>query len=127
MGDSFAGVMGQEGPPPLGWPVFKVVAVHEEYLGAKAWDGAAGWGDTIDIAKPPNLRESQTGGVSYGVVDELILAAPLLQVVGGDGGGDDVVCQWVQFSFAFPAGEPYQVWSWQPGGTMNWDYPRLHP
>ena len=64
MFDSPAASIGQEGPPPLGWPEFEVVAVHHDYIECKAFDGAAAYGDTLNIAKAWDMRRASYDGLT---------------------------------------------------------------
>jgi len=113
---------GQGGPAPLGWPPFIVTAVHTNYIEAKPYDGTSAYGNAQDIAKSPEQRST-----SYGAVDDIILAAPVLTIVRNDADSADVICQWVQVSGNLPAGTgQYKVLQLDASDLPVWDWVRAH-
>ena len=96
--------VGDAGTQPLGWAPFIVTTVYQEYFDAQPYDGTSAYGDTQQVAKSPEQRQSLNGGVSYGAEDDIILVAPVLTIVRNDADDDDVICQQVQISGGFPVG-----------------------
>ena len=59
-----AGAFGQDGFQSLGWAEFAVQGVQDDYLDCMAFDGVAAYGDSIRVAKMPDLRRSLYHGLT---------------------------------------------------------------
>lgn len=118
---------GDSPPPPLGWPLFIITAVYKEYYLARPHDESSAYGDSFNVAKSPQRRESASDGLTYGAVNDLILVAPLVGVVRNDADDDDVTCTYTQLGGGLPVGTG-QYKGFYLDASNNWhiDYARFH-